>query len=476
MLCDHSTSARLAKSLAHRAIPSFLVLGLAGLATLAPLGCQPKPPELAPAKPPEVIVGKPFQEDIQEYEDFTGRTEAYRMAEVRARVSGYLDKVYFKDGSDIEEGAVIAEIDPRIYKATVEKATANVLQTEAHLKRLTSEFRRAERLTALKTITQEEFEKVAGDRSEAAAVVEAAKADLALANLNLTFARVTAPQSGRIGRRLVDPGNLIKADDTPLATIVSLDPIYASFDIDERTLLRLRRLARDGKIESAREGNIHVKVGLADEDGFSMDGLIDFVDTTLHPGTGSLRVRALVQNPRKMLSPGLFVRIRLPVGPIHKGWMVPEEALGTDQGSKLVYILNDKDEVVSRRVKQGVLQNGNREIAEGLGPDDRVIVSGLQRVRPGVKVAPKWAEEKRMKTGTPAGATNSSKEEKKGPQATSDSPKTGSPSGEKAPGTMEKPTAPSKKESETPKTPTTGNPAKESPSSTPKKENPGPSK
>ncbi len=365
------------------------------------VGCQTKAPELAPAKPPEVVIRKPYQQDIQEFEDFTGRTEAYRMAEIRARVTGYLEKVHFKDGANIEEGAVIAEIDPRIYKATVEKATAIMLQADAHLKRLTSEYRRAERLTALKTITQEEFDKVAGDRSEAAAMVEAARAELALANLNLNFCRVTAPQSGRIGRRLVDPGNLIKADDTPLATIVSLDPIYAAFDIDERTLLRLRRLVSEGKIQSAREMDVHVKIGLADEEGFSMDGLIDFVDNTLNPGTGSLRVRALVRNPNKILSPGLFVRIRLPVGPTHKGWMVPEEAMGTDQGNKLVYILNEKDEVVSRRVKQGVLQNGNREITDGLGPEDRVIVSGLQRVRPGVKVSPKWAEDKGGKSSVP---------------------------------------------------------------------------
>ena len=380
----------------------FLMGGIGVFACSEMVGCQPKAPELAPTKPPEVVIRKPFQQDIQEYEDFTGRTEAFRMAEVRARVTGYLEKVHFKDGANIEEGAVIAEVDPRIYKATVEKATAIMLQADAHLKRLTSEYRRAERLTALKTITQEEFDKVAGDRSEAAAMVEAARAELALANLNLNFCRVTAPQSGRIGRRLVDPGNLIKADDTPLATIVSIDPIYASFDIDERTLLRLRRLVNEGKIQSAREMDVHVNVGLADEEGFSMDGLIDFVDNTLHPGTGSLRVRALVKNPNKILSPGLFVRIRLPVGPTHKGWMVPEEAMGTDQGNKLVYILNDKDEVVARRVKQGVLQNGNREVTEGLGPDDRVIVSGLQRVRPGVKVAPKWSEEIGGKTPAPA--------------------------------------------------------------------------
>ena len=385
----------------RRMAPGLLVGGICFLVSSEMVGCQTKAPELAPAKPPEVVIRKPYQQDIQEFEDFTGRTEAYRMAEIRARVTGYLEKVHFKDGANIEEGAVIAEIDPRIYKATVEKATAIMLQADAHLKRLTSEYRRAERLTALKTITQEEFDKVAGDRSEAAAMVEAARAELALANLNLNFCRVTAPQSGRIGRRLVDPGNLIKADDTPLATIVSLDPIYAAFDIDERTLLRLRRLVSEGKIQSAREMDVHVKIGLADEEGFSMDGLIDFVDNTLHPGTGSLRVRALVRNPNKILSPGLFVRIRLPVGPTHKGWMVPEEAMGTDQGNKLVYILNEKDEVVSRRVKQGVLQNGNREITDGLGPEDRVIVSGLQRVRPGVKVSPKWAEDKGGKSSVP---------------------------------------------------------------------------
>lgn len=359
----------------------LLVVGFAG--------CKPKTPELAPTKPPEVVVDRPVRKKIQEHEDFTGRTEAYRMTEVRARVSGYLESVHFKEGSDIQEGMVLAEIDPRIYQATVSKSEANMAQAEAHYKRLSSEYRRAERLMSLKTITQEEFDKVAGDRNESLALVEAAKADLALAKLNLGFAKLIAPQSGRIGKRLVDPGNLIKADDTPIATIVSIDPIYASFDIDERTLLRLRKMVRKGEMKSARETDVAVQVGLADEDGFSMDGVIDFVDTVLHPGTGSLRVRALVKNPEKILSPGLFVRIRLPVGEPHEAWMLPEEAMGTDQGNKLVYVLNEKDEVVARRVKQGVLSEGYREITEGLTGSERVIISGLQRVRPGVKVTPK---------------------------------------------------------------------------------------
>ncbi len=377
-----------------RLIPRFVAAGVlgAGAVSLVGLaGCEKKPPELAPTKPPEVLVAKAFRQEIQDFEDFTGRTEAYQMTEIRARVSGYLEGVHFKDGADVQEGTVVAEIDPRIYQATVNKMSASVLQAEAHLKRLTSEMKRAERLASLKTITQEEYEKAAGDRSEALAQVEGAKAELALANLNLTFSKVTAPQTGRIGRRMVDPGNLIKADDTILATIVTLDPIYASFDIDERTLLRLRRLVREGKMKSARENEVTVQVGLADEEGFSMEGIIDFVDITLHPGTGALRVRAIMKNPKKILSPGLFVRIRLPVGNPHDGWMIPEEAMGTDQGNKIIYVLNDKDEVISRRVKQGVLQGVNREIVEGLGPEERVIVSGIQRVRPGVKVTPRNA-------------------------------------------------------------------------------------
>jgi multidrug efflux system membrane fusion protein len=185
---------------------------------------------------------------------------------------------------------------------------------------------------------------------------------------------------------MIDPSNLVKANDTILANIKSLDPIYATFDLDEQTLLRLRRLVREGKIVSARSEPVTVYIGLADEEGYSLAGVIEFIDNKVEAGTGTLRVRAEVKNDKLFLSDGLFVRIRLPVGKPKPSLVIPEEALGSDQGQRYVYVLNDKDEVVYRAVKLGPQVERLRVIEEGVKPSDRVIVRGLQRVRPGVKV------------------------------------------------------------------------------------------
>jgi RND family efflux transporter MFP subunit len=190
----------------------------------------------------------------------------------------------------------------------------------------------------------------------------------------------------------VDPGNLVKADDTSLANIVSLNPIYAYFAIDERTVLHLRRLIQDGRMKSADETAIHVQAALADEDKYTLSGTINFVDNQIEATTGTLIIRAVIENPREMLSPGMFVRLRIPVGEPRKALVLPEEALSSDQGSRFIYVLNANDEVVYRRVQVGTLAAGRRVIESGVEPDERVIVNGLQRVRPGVKVAPKPVE------------------------------------------------------------------------------------
>jgi RND family efflux transporter MFP subunit len=191
---------------------------------------------------------------------------------------------------------------------------------------------------------------------------------------------------------MVDPGNLVKADDTMLTTIITSDPMYAYFDVDERTLLRLRRMVREGRIQSAREAALPVELGLTDEEGFSMNGTIDFVDNRLVTNTGTLRVRGLFANPKNILSPGLFVRVRMPVGRPRPAIMVPEQSLGTDQGQKFVYVVDDKNVVQYRKVKVGPQQESLRAIEQGVAMGDRVIVSGLQRVRPGLTVDPKMAE------------------------------------------------------------------------------------
>ena len=209
-----------------------------------------------------------------------------------------------------------------------------------------------------------------------------------MAKLNLDFTEVKAPISGRISRRMVDPGNLVRADDTMLTTIVSLDPMYAYFDIDERTLLKLRRLTAEGKIKARDDGNvIPVWVGLSDEEEFPHAGEINFTDNRVDPSTGTLRVRGVLPNPKpRLFSPGMFVRIRLPVGEPHQAILIPEKAVGTDQGNKFLYIVDGEDKVVYRPVKTGSLNEGMRVVTDGLKAGERVIVIGGQRVRQGAPV------------------------------------------------------------------------------------------
>jgi RND family efflux transporter MFP subunit len=372
------------------AAAGILGVGLLTVATLS--GCQKAPPTLAKAKDPEVIIAKPTRQDVTDHEDFTGHVEARETVDLRAQVTGYLKAVHFKDGTDIAKDALLFEIDPTVYDAELERAKAAVVQAEARFDRLTRDYNRVIRVQDKGTVTQEEIDRIAGDRAEARAAIGVAVAGRALAEQNLTFTKIRAPFSGRIGKRMIDPNNLVKANDTVLATLVTLDPIYVAFDIDERTIWRLRRLVREGKIVSARTNPTEVKIGVADEDGYSLSGIISVIDNRVAAGTGTLRVWATVENPKTMLSSGMFVRIRLPVGKPKPALLVPEEALGSDQGQRYVLVLNEKDEVVYRAVKLGPQVERLRVIESGVGPDDRVIVSGLQRVRPGVKVSPKFAE------------------------------------------------------------------------------------
>jgi RND family efflux transporter MFP subunit len=348
----------------------------------------------AAPKPPVVIVAKPVMDYVSDYEDFTGRTDAVFSVEIRARVSGFLDKVHFKDGDEVKEGDLLFEIDSRPYKANFDRTEATLAQSRAHFERIDRDYRRVANLYSRGNASREEFDKASGDRSEAEAAVGVANADYDLAKLNMTFTRITSPISGRLSRRLVDPGNLVQADTTPMTTIVSLDPLYVYFDVDERTLLRLRRLAREKKIPSREDQEIPVLTALSDETSFPHKGVINFSDNRVDPGTGTLRVRASIANPKpRVLSPGLFMRVRLPVGAPRKSIMIAEKAIGTDQGQKYVYVVNDKNQAAKRLINVGKLDSGMREIVDGLGSGERVVVEGLQRVRPGLEVDPKGEDE-----------------------------------------------------------------------------------
>jgi len=352
-------------------------------------GCQ-KPAGPPPAaKIPEVIVAYPTREDVQEFEETTGRLVARESVEIRSRVSGYLEKAFFVDGANVQQGEPLFHIDARPYDAELARASASVAQSKARVDRLKRQEERARKLFGTKNTTQEELDLISADRSEAEAGLDALVATQTLAELNHEYTRINSPITGRISRRLIDPGNLIIADETPLVTVMSLNPIYAYFDIDERTILKVERLIREGKILSPRDTKYEVLFALADETEFTRTGIIDFLDNHLSTTTGTLRLRATVENENLLLSPGMFIRLHVPIGKPHPAIMVPEGALGSDQGQRFVYVVNQEDEVVYRRVQIGSLKEGRRVIEEGVAATDRVIVSGLQRVRAGAKVQPK---------------------------------------------------------------------------------------
>ena len=347
-------------------------------------GCQPTAPAAPPAakKPVEVEVRHPERRTLVEHEEFAGRLVAAEGVEIKARVSGELEKVLFKDGDDVVAGQPLFEIDACPYQAEHDRTDALVSQLEARVQKLSRQEARAKNLLSRQSISQEDYETAAFDLSEAESGLAAARAAHDIARLNLGFTRISSRISGRISRHLVDPGNLVQADHTPLAKIVSLDPIHAYFDVDERTVLRLQRLIQAGKLSSARDKEIVVDVKLADEDRSELQGRFNFVDNEVDASTGTLLARAEIANPDRMLTPGLFVRLRVPVGDPQPVLLIPEEALSSDQGERFVYLVNGENKVEYRRVKVGWREGGQRVIREGLSADDRVITNNLQRIRP----------------------------------------------------------------------------------------------
>lgn len=355
-------------------------------------GCKKAAPAAVAPKPPEVIVELPIQKVVTEFEEFTGRATAVQTVEIRARVSGFLEKVFFTDGSLVTAGAPLYQIDDRPYRAEVDRTAAAIEQAQAKLDRLKLQEDRAKKLFDSVAIPEETFEQIRFDRAEAAGALAAAQANHRAAALNLSFTQITAPISGRISRRMVDPGNLVQADITPLTTIVSVNPMYVYFDFDERTVLRLRRMITAGQLQSTQESQLPVQIALADEETFSLSGTINFIDNQIDPSTGTLRVRAVVDNSNQMLSAGLYLRLRVPIGNPQPALLISEESLGTDQGERFVYVVNEKDEAVYRRVHVGSLTDGRRVVEDGLKPTDRVVVNGLQRIKAGAKVVPQLAK------------------------------------------------------------------------------------
>jgi membrane fusion protein, multidrug efflux system len=359
---------------------------------VAPLGCGPAAPPPVELRPPVVTVSTPAEMEVVNTFYFDGYTAAVESVDVRTRVNGYLDKIYFQDGADVKKDAPLFLIDPRPYEATFNEAKAELQRVQVQLDRLDSDLRRAEKLLPKRTITQEEYDKTAADRAAAAAEQLAREAALQQADLDRHFCAIKAPISGRISRTQVTVGNLVTANVTLLTTIVSMDPMYAYFDVDEPTVLKIQKAIREGDLEASRKAKIPLYLGLDIDEGYPYEGTIDFVENRVDPATGTLKVRGVFPNPKEALSPGLHARIKLPLGKPYKALAVTERAIGTNQGRKFVYVVNDKNKVVERPVTLGPLQDGMRVIDAGLAAGERVIVNGVQRVRPGVTVNPRPAE------------------------------------------------------------------------------------
>jgi membrane fusion protein, multidrug efflux system len=358
-------------------------------------GCNGAEAKKDEAKPPEVDIDQPYEQEVTEHQEFTGQTMAVETIEIRARVSGYLERNFFKDGDIVRAGELLFQIDERPYRAEFEHAMAALAQAKAHLERLKRQEERAQALLDKKSISQQDFEAAAFDRAEAEAAVAAAVATRQTAELNLDFTKITSRIDGRISRRMVDPGNLVQADVTPLTTVVSIDPIYAYFDIDERTLLRLRRMMEAEHADAALSAHVSVAIALADGEVVPQGGTIDFLDNQVESTTGTLRARVKIDNKNALLSPGLFVRLRVPVGIPRVELLVREEALQTSQGQRFVWVLDDQNKPVNRPVKIGWQVGDRRVIHDGLRLSDRVIVKGMQRVREGKEVRPREPGDKK---------------------------------------------------------------------------------
>ena len=364
------------------------------------VGCTRQPPPIAELPPPEVSVAQPVRREVLYHVVFTGNVEAVHEVEIKARVSGFVTAVHFTDGQAVSEGDILFTIDERPFEIARDSATAEVAKQEAILAEQKSEVVRKEKLLPKGAVTQEEYEIAVAKRDANAAMLAAAKAQLAQAELDLSFCRVTSPVTGRISRRFVDVGELVsgtEASATRLTAVASIDPVYVVFEADERSVILARQRAaakmadtEEQTVEwrNIKELAIPVDVQLVTDEGFPRRGVLDFVDIAVLAGTGTVRCRAVLENPERLLMPGMFVRARLPFGDPRSALLVPERAIGTDQGNKFVYVVDDNNRVAIRPVSLGFLSEGLRVIDAGLSEADRVITSGLTRVRPGITVRP----------------------------------------------------------------------------------------
>jgi RND family efflux transporter MFP subunit len=366
--------------------------GAGFLLVLALAACGDSTPR--PAGPPAlpVTVANPVQRTVVDIDEYVGRFVAVDSIEVRARVSGHLEAVHFKDGEIVKKGDLLFTIDRRSFEAARDQARADLDRAKAALDFAIADLKRAQDLVTQRTISEQVYEQRVQAKRTTEAQVASAEAALRTAELNLEFTELRAPVTGRIGDRRVSPGNLVTGGAQPqttlLATIVSIDPIRFEFTFDEAAYLRYTRITGDGKETDPRGTRLKVELRLLDEAEFKHQGAIDFVDNVIDQSSGTIRGRALFANPSGLFTPGMFARVRVPGSPPYQALLVPDAAIGTEQVRKFVFVVDAENTVRQKYLELGPLQGRLRVVKTGVTVEDRVVVNGLMRARPGVKVTP----------------------------------------------------------------------------------------
>jgi multidrug efflux system membrane fusion protein len=355
-------------------------------------GCAKRPEAAAPATPPAVSVSQPLQKTVTDSVESTGTLQALESVEIRARVSGWLEKIHFTPRAKVKKDQLLFTIDPRQYKAKLDQAQADLARTKAELELADFEAKRMKDLQKKEAAADVEVARKVAELDRAKGNLAAAQAAVEEAQLNLDYTQIRSPIDGRVSRNLVDVGNLVVGigQNTLLTTVVNDDSLYSYSDMSENDLLALIRMrnASQSTAPTTQAINAPAFLALADETGYPHAGRVDFVETAVDPNTGTIRCRGVFPNPKEDMFPGMFVRIRVPVGKPATALMVTERALGVDQGQHYLMVVNNKNVAEYRRVTVGLLEEGLRVIKEGLRPGDWVVVNGLQRVRPGMTVSP----------------------------------------------------------------------------------------
>jgi RND family efflux transporter MFP subunit len=369
----------------RRSVAAFALAGAISAAT-------PAAAQAPPSGPPPVTVAEPLAKEIVEYNEFTGQFSAVDSVDIRARVSGYLDSVHFRDGQIVAKGDLLFVIDPRPFEASLASAQAAMAQASAKLDLATKQLNRASELRRSDAVSVSTLDERQQEVKVAAAGVEVAKAQVRTAQLELEYTRIIAPIDGRISKREISVGNLISggsgSGSTLMTNIVSLSPVNFDFDMSEAQYLTYQRASAGGRLRSQRDGEAVVDGRLIDETGWTMKGRLDFLDNRVNRATGTIRARAVFANEKADLTPGQFGRVRLPGTEPYTALLLPDAAVMSDQSMKIVLTVKDDGTVVPKPVRLGPLDNGLRVIRSGVEPTDKVVINGVFRARPGTKVTP----------------------------------------------------------------------------------------